>query len=66
MISANCDNVPSPEEWERRLRSVSDEELHRLWQHALDCLAQDILSQKWAQHVGIAERLLTGRGVEYR
>ena len=66
MIAANCREVPPLEEWEQRLRSVSDEELQNLRQHALGCLAQDIPSQTWAPHVGIVEQLLAERGIEFR
>ena len=66
MIPANCDQIPPLAEWKRRLRSVSDDELKRLWQHALGCLAQDIPSQKWAQHVRIAEKTMEERGIEFR
>lgn len=66
VISGNCDQVPPLDEWERRLQGLPDDELWKLWQHALGCLAQDIPSQKWAQHVGIAERLMEERGIKFR
>lgn len=66
MFAGNCHEVPPADEWERRIRLVSNEELVKLWQHALGCLSQDVESQRWASHVGIAERIMERRGIKFR
>jgi hypothetical protein len=65
MVAMNCDQIPPLDEWERRLRSASDDELWKLWQRAQACLARDIPSQKWAEHVSIAQRLMRERGMKF-
>jgi hypothetical protein len=65
-ISGGCDEVPGVEEWTEHVNAASTEELLRLRQHALGCLAQNIKNQRWGVLVGIAERVLTDRNVQYQ
>lgn len=66
MIAGNCDQIPSVEEWTKRINEAPSETILKLRQHALGCLAQNIQSQQWGILAGIAERVLTERGVQYQ
>jgi hypothetical protein len=48
------------------LRNATNTGAVRLWQHALSCLSQDIQGERWAPIVGIAERIMLERGIEFR
>src|SRR5208283_4331978 len=66
VIAGNCDQIPSAEEWTKRINEASSETILKLRQHALGCLAQNIQNQQWGVLSGIAERVLTERGVQYQ
>jgi hypothetical protein len=55
---ARVEPPPSPEEWEKKCREASDQELRGLLNHANASLNVD---QAWARLVGIAEREMVSR-----
>jgi hypothetical protein len=55
--------APTPEEWERRLRTEPAENLPKLRLHAIRLLAVDYAG--WAPLVAIAERVMAERGIEF-
>jgi hypothetical protein len=65
-IAANCDQVPSVDDWTKRVSEALSEEVLKLRQHALGCLAQNVKDQRWGVLAGIASKILTDRGVQYQ
>lgn len=55
--------APTPEDWEKRLRIEPAEELPKLRSHAIGLLNVDRAG--WAPLVGIAERVMRERGIEF-
>ncbi len=52
---------PPLDEWQSRLEKMSDDEVEKHRQFAIACLAQDVQSQSWSPHIGIAEAILETR-----
>jgi hypothetical protein len=64
MIAVSFSRVPSPKEWERRLRTESAENLPKLRSHAIALLTVDPTG--WVPLIAIAERVMAERGIEAR
>jgi hypothetical protein len=63
MTIARTEPAPSPKEWEERLRAEPAQNLPKLRQHAIQMLSFD--HQAWNSLVGIAERVMRDRGIEF-
>jgi hypothetical protein len=61
--SAEQNIPPSISDWEHMLSNANEEEAVNLWQHSILSLGQ---SQTWGPLVGIAERIMTERGIKFR
>jgi hypothetical protein len=60
-------NVPSAEEWERRMLNASQDEAIKLWQLSIECLHTKNQDQEgWGRRIGIAQRVLSTRGIPWR
>jgi hypothetical protein len=60
-------DLPSIESWIQLCRESSDAEIVRLRSSALHCLSYDTgENERWTVYVGIAERSLRERGIDYR
>jgi hypothetical protein len=53
--------APPLDEWQARLENMNDDEVEKHRVFAIGCLAQDIASQSWAPHIGVAEKILALR-----
>jgi hypothetical protein len=60
-LIGDCGDPPPLDEWEGRLKRLSDAEVEKHRQLALACLSKDVGSQAWSPHVGIAEAILRER-----
>ena len=58
-------NVPSVEDWTHMMQTASPTEAIKLWQLSIECLAatnnQD--QDGWGTRIGLAERILSERGI---
>jgi hypothetical protein len=60
---ARVEPPPSPEKWEKECREASDPNLRKLKSHAIEMLSVDY--QAWNVLVGIAERVMRDRGIDF-
>lgn len=65
-MSGGCDEAPSVEEWTNRVRAASSDEVQKLRQHVLGCLAQNVKEQRWGVLAGIAAQVLLERNVQFK
>jgi hypothetical protein len=47
------------------MQKASPYEALKLRQHAIICLAQNLQNQRWGVLIGIAERVLRERGIQF-
>jgi hypothetical protein len=63
MTIARIEPAPGPEEWEKRLRAEPARNLPNLRHYAIQMLY--VNHQAWNPLVGIAERVMRDRGIEF-
>jgi len=65
-LFANCDQVPTKEEWAAQIREATPEDALRLLDYANFCLARNVQDQRWGLLIGIAERILRERRIRFQ
>jgi hypothetical protein len=61
--AANCDQVPTVEEWTKWMHEAPADQAAGLLRHAHSCLAQNVKEQRWGELLTIAERILRERNI---
>lgn len=64
-FAANCDEIPTIEKWAEMMQKSSSDDALKLRRHALSCLSQNVQNQRWGVLVGIAERVLGEREIQF-
>ena len=62
-MAANCDQVPTVEEWIKWMHEAPEAQALGLLRHAHSCLSQSVQNQLWGELINIAERALQERNI---
>jgi len=64
-IAANCDEIPTTEEWTKWMKNAPADQALGMLHHAHSCLSQNVKNQRWGVLIGVAEQILRERSIQF-